>query len=155
MTTLQQQHCKLWERYIRMECRDLKRSGQALVRKNHEAPKIPGKAIPREPSKPDFSGIIQGGRHVCFEAKATLSETSISFHAIAEPQWDHLNRVHEAGGVAWVYVLDGNRNKWVLPWADILETRELRESFPFSVERFQKVEGETWLDTLRRLEVIQ
>lgn len=154
MSSLQQQHCKLWERYIRQECHALKRSGQALVRKNHEAPKVPGKAMPREPSKPDFSGCLASGRHVCFEAKATLSKTSLSFHAIAEHQWDHLNAVFQAGGVAFVYVLDGDRNKWLVPWAEVLETDKTRSSFPFSLERFQKVEGETWLDTLTRLEVI-
>lgn len=158
MSTKQQQHAKVWEGYIKKECRALKDAGLAFVEKNHEAPTIPGEDIPRAPSKPDFSGWLLGGRHVVFEAKATLSETSFSYHQIADHQWEHLDLADKAGAVAFVYVLDGRRRKWVLPWSHVLEWKDVRASFPFNENpesrECQKHDGETWLDTLDRLEVI-
>lgn len=151
MTTLQQQHASLWERYIRQECHALHKAERAMVDKNWEAPRIPGKKIPREKSKPDFSGCLPGGRHVVFEAKATLNKTSFAFSLISEHQAFHLGRAEVMGSVAFVYVLDGNRDKWVIPWVVIRSVWTERGSFPFSpLSPFKKQPGETWLDTLGR-----
>lgn len=151
MTTLQQQHSAIWESYIRKECQALHKAGRALVDKNWEAPRVPGKQIPREASKPDFSGVYPYGRHVVFEAKATLSKTRFDFNQISEGQWDHLSLAHRWGASAFVYVLDGRRRKWVLPWR-VIEATD-RRSFPFNedMKHFQKKRGETWLDTWGRL----
>ncbi|MFU8803192.1 MAG: Holliday junction resolvase RecU [Bradymonadaceae bacterium] len=151
MTTLQQQHASLWERYIRQECHALKKADRALVDKNWEAPRIPGKKIPREKSKPDFSGVIKGGRHIVFEAKATLNKTSFPFSQISKGQEEHLEAAKAMGAVAFIYVLDGNRDKWVIPWITIQAFRLDRESFPLNPQSPLKKEiGETWLDTLSR-----
>lgn len=151
MPSLQQQHAKVWERYIRKECRALRKARKANVDKNWEAPRVPGEPIPREASKPDFSGCMSDGRHVVFEAKATLSETSWSFHDIADHQAAAIEFAADAGAVSFVYILDGSRHKWVVPWDTIAAISD-RSSFPFDDPVFRKIEGETWLDTWRRLE---
>lgn len=152
MSTLQQQHGSLWETYVRKECKALEGAGQAFVDKNWEAPRVPGKKIPREASKPDFSGFLTGGRHVVFEAKATMSETSFPFAQITRGQAEYLHTAHENGALAFVYVLDKQRRKWVLPWSVFIELAEQRASYPFDPESpHLKIKGETWLDTLKRL----
>lgn len=152
MSTLQQQHSKIWESYIRKECRALQKGELAVVDKNWEAPRIPGEKRPRETSKPDFSGFRFDGRHVVFEAKATLSTTSFSFSLIVDHQAEHLATAKEYGAISFVYVLDGKRRKWVIPYQAILAT-EGRKSFPFDNDTYQKQRGETWLDTWARLEM--
>lgn len=154
MPSLQQEHSKIWERYIRQECRALRQADLAFVDKNWEAPRIPGKKRPRERSKPDFSGFLPGGRHVVFEAKATLLTTRLDFSAITDGQWDHLDKAFEHEACSFVYVLDGDRHKWVIPWLAILKAIPGRESFPFDNAYYQKQVGETWLDTLIRLEEV-
>lgn len=152
MSTLQQQHGTLWETYIRKECKDLTSIGQAFVDKNWEAPRVPGKKIPREASKPDFSGFLSGGQHVVFEAKATMSKTSFPFSQITRGQAAHFDIAEKSGAIAFVYVLDGMRRKWVLPWSVVSEISENRASYPFDPESPNlKIKGETWLDTLKRL----
>lgn len=149
MPTLQQQHAELWERYIREECKALERAGAAWVSKNWEAPRVPGKKMPRAKSKPDFSGFLADGRHVVFEAKATLSETSFGFDAISEHQREHLEAADNAGAMSFVYVLDGLRRKWVIPFATIRLCEATRGSFPFpQFPQMEKRAGETWLDCL-------
>jgi recombination protein U len=151
----QQQHGDIWERYIRIECGELKKQKRALVRKNWEAPRIPGKKIPREKSKPDFSGCLDtDGMHVAFEAKAVQSTTSFPLSQLEDHQREHLELVAELGGIAFVYVLDGNQQKWIIPIAS-LELLD-RASVPFknSVLAQCKLEGEIWLDTLERMGLV-
>lgn len=146
------QHGQRFETYIRKECRDLHRHDLALVQKNWEAPKVPGEEFRREKSKPDFSGFLPDSRHVIFEAKATESTTSFGFGQITDHQWQYLDRAHTAGSISFVYVLDGLRRKWVIPWARVLECDEYRSSFPFEFSDFIKKRGETWLACWQRLE---
>lgn len=144
-----------WEGYIRAENGELKHRQSALVRKNWEAPRVPGSHIRREESKPDFSGFISsGGRHVVFEAKATLSETSFDFGRIANHQLEHLSIAHHAGAIAFVYVLDGLERKWLLPMPVIWSWMQQRKSFPFDAGdgELQKQDGETWLEAWQRIE---
>ena len=154
MSDLSRQHGKRWEQYVRRECSGLREAGLALVRKNWRAPEVPesGTRARIEPSKPDFSGVLRGGRHVVFEAKATLSDTSFSFSNITDHQWDHLDQADAAGAMSFLYLLDGERRKWVVPWWVVLELDDERSSYPFdSYPRHRKRRGETWLDALQRL----
>jgi penicillin-binding protein-related factor A (putative recombinase) len=155
-----------WEReYVRPECRELKRRKEAWVSKNFEADRVPGMQARREPSKPDFSGFIPGGRHVVFEAKACLNETSFYFGQLTDGQREHLHMAHAWGAVAFIYVLethgevvDGElqvelERRWLVPWAQVLEIESGgRKSFPFEILDFAKEHGETWLDVWIRLE---
>lgn len=157
--SLEKKHGKRWEKYIRKECDELRRRGVADVDKNWEAPTIPGGNVPREPSKPDFSGVLAepAGRHVVFEAKSTLSETSFPFANIADHQAERLSTADAWGAVSFVYILDGQKRKWVVPWGEVERCRHVvdRKSFPFSGAdwRFRKQDGETWLERWRKLEM--
>lgn len=155
MSNLKQQHGKAFEKYIRKECKDLRQAGKALVRKNWRAPKHPDddKHFRIAKSKPDFSGVLEDGRAVVFEAKATMSTTSWPLDDLADHQADHLSEAAELGAAAFVYILDGERNKWVVPWQVLVNVD--RESYPFGgFESHRKQDGETWVDTLERLEVV-
>lgn len=155
MTNLEQQHGQVWERYVRQECHELREAGLALVRKNWRAPRVPREGVHAriDTSKPDFSGVVDGGRAVVFECKATMSTTSLDLDRLADHQADHLRDAHELGAGAFVYVLDGDRNKWVVPWPALSDLD--RGSYPIGeYPDHQKQEGETFLDTLERLEVL-
>lgn len=153
MSNLSQQNGARWEKYIRAECRHLSGAGRAYVSKNWEAPKVKGSHIKWEPSKPDFSGFLPDGRHVVFEAKACMSETSFPFSSIERHQAEHLDLAQKSGAIAFIYVLDGLDRKWVIPWRAVLVTLTTRKSFPLSEEEgaFRKRDPETWLDTWKYL----
>jgi len=154
MSSLERENGKRWENYIRKECAELKRLQRAWVDKNWEAPAVPGQHIKREASKPDFSGFLMvTGMHVVFEAKATLSKTSLPFSSIAKHQWEHLNKAYFSDAVSFVYVLDGADRKWVFPWGAILGAAKTRKSMPLvDGSPYQKQPGETWLGALARIE---
>lgn len=155
MGTLARKHGQNFETYARKECNDLRKAGLALVRKNWRAPEVPeeGNHARIAKSQPDFSGVIEGGRSVVFECKATMDTNSWEFSHLADHQAEHLSEAAELGAVAFVYILDGDRRKWVVPWRTLVNLD--RESYPFGVfESHRKREGETWLDTLERLEVV-
>lgn len=167
MTSKQQKHAERWERVIRQECKALREAGSAFVDKNWEAPRVPGSHVPREKSKPDFSGFLSDGRHVVFEAKVTQSKTSFPFSKIEEHQAEHLEAAYRADAVSFLYVLDGEQRRWVVPFEVVVVLE--RDSFPFNeppggglglFEQRGKWErrgrsfvwsGENWLQTLRRL----
>lgn len=155
MSDLSRQNGARWEAYIRAECRALANADLAFVSKNWEAPKVRGSEMKWEPSKPDFSGFLCDGRHVVFEAKAMLSpHKSFPFSRIAQHQWDHLTRAHEAGAVAFLYLLRGDE-KWVIPWDHVIQWVDERASFPLTdCTAYPKLLGETWLDTFERIERI-
>ena len=152
MSDLSRQNGARWEAYIRAECRSLAENELAYVSKNWEAPKLKNSHIKWEPSKPDFSGFLPDGRHVVFEAKATLSKTSFPLPQISGHQWGVLNSAHRAGALSFVYVLDGNGDKWVFPWALVVACKAERESIPFSLDTYKKLRGQTWLGAWHRLE---
>ena len=152
---LARQHGALWEKDIRKQNRELRRAEMAFVGKNWEAPNIPGSHRKREASKPDFSGHLPCGRHVTFEAKASLNTTSFGFGQITKGQRQYLNSAYECGCISFVFILDGLRRRWLIPWGEVLrvEAVEGRASFPYEEDSaFQKQRGETWLDCWQRLE---
>ena len=142
-------HGEIWERYIRVECAELARRGQAQVSKNWEAPKVSGTHVKRAESKPDFSGCITAGRYVVFEAKATLEKERFGLKNLATHQRDHLLTASFMGALAFVYVLSGERRKYMIPMY-VLEAAtgaSVRFDAPGVVE---KLDGETWLDAAGR-----
>ena len=144
-------HGEIWERYIRVECAELAKRGQAQVSKNWEAPRVSGTHVKRAESKPDFSGCITAGRHVVFEAKATLEKERFDLKNLATHQRDHLLSASYMGALAFVYVLSGERRKYLIPMRliELSEAKSVRFDVPGVVE---KLDGETWLDAAGRLE---
>jgi penicillin-binding protein-related factor A (putative recombinase) len=142
-------HGEIWERYIRVECAELEKRGQAQVSKNWEAPRVSGTHVKRAESKPDFSGCITAGRHVVFEAKATLNVDRFDLKNLATHQREHLLTASFMGALAFVYVLSGERRKYLIPMC-VLEAAtgaSVRFDVPGVVE---KLDGETWLDAAGR-----
>ena len=161
LATIRQRHARRWEALIRKECKRLKKVEVAFVDKNWEAPKVPGQKIRVETSKPDFSGHLADGRHVVFEAKTTLHPTRFDFSNISKGQRQHLDYADTCGAMAFVYLLDNMRRRWVLPWWFVLSMESVCEksSFPLpesphfntNDSSFQKKNKETWVDTYRRV----
>jgi len=143
------EHGAVWERYVVMECGELEKRGHAMVSKNWEAPPIPGTKKPRAKSKPDFSGCLRGGRHVVFEAKSTLEPARFDLANLAKHQRAHLVDAAFLGSVAFVYVVSGERRKYVIPLAVIesADAKSVRFDAPGVVE---KLELETWYDAIVR-----
>lgn len=61
------------------------------------------KAFYTTPSTTDYNGIYKG-LAIDFEAKQTSSKTAFAFNLIARHQIDHLKRVIDHGGIAFVIV---------------------------------------------------
>ena len=116
MSKLAKAHGDQWEAYVGKECKEIEARGWGLISKNWEAPKLKGKHVNREKSKPDFSGVLPGGRHIVFECKATLEKSRFDHKALlTDHQREHLLKAHEYGALAGVYVLDGQQRKFWIP----------------------------------------
>lgn len=61
------------------------------------------KAYFEMPSTTDYNGIYKG-RYIDFDAKETNSKTSLSLNNIHKHQLDHLFKVHEHGGIAFLII---------------------------------------------------
>lgn len=65
------------------------------------------------PSTTDYNGIYRG-RYIDFEAKETRSKTSFSLKNIHVHQIEHLKKVKEHGGIAFVIIRFSTMNKTYL-----------------------------------------
>lgn len=149
MSSLAKQHGDQWEAYVRQECREIARRGEGQIGKNWEAPKVRGSHASREQSKPDFSGCLPGGRHIVFECKATLNCSRFDCtpdRLITKGQLEHLRVAHELGAVSFVYVLDGENRKWVVPYEVLVPPSVALEEVGT-----QKDTDELFTDTLKRM----
>lgn len=145
MSKLAKQHGDQWEAYVREECREIERRGLGQIGKNWEAPKVKGSHASRAKSKPDFSGVLPGGRHIVFECKATMERNRFDCDRVTEHQMEHLLTAHTYGALAFVYVLDGSQRKWVVPVTGITG-----KSVTLEAVGTQKDDNELFLDTIRR-----
>lgn len=152
---------RLWESYIREECKHLAKRKFTDARKNWEAPKVPGSHVSVEPSAPDFGGcaVINGvPRSVLFEAKYTELENRLPIKNISEQQIHDLLWRVDLGGIAFVYVCNKNNDKFIVPVIDnancFFPTRReyisKRGGSILLKKELQKKEGETWLDFVER-----
>lgn len=162
LATLRDKHARRWESAIRKECFALQDAGTAFVDKNWEAPRLPGRHEKREASKPDFSGHLSCARHVVFEAKTSLHFTRFDFANISDGQRQYLDHAHACGAVAFIYLLDNYRRRWVLPWGEVLRRENVHGKSSFTLPEsphfiessdLKKKRGETWLDAYRRIEM--
>lgn len=155
---------KRWEAYIDTECQALRDHRQALVVKSPEPlrllrPMGDGKFLATFTRKSycDYQGTLAGGRAVTIEAKSTSSDR-FQFSQVAKHQRYILSTVARLGGLALVYVLGPDKGKYVLPVdpggviAEVEDAKgiALHEELPW-----RKQYGETWLDTCRRLQILE
>lgn len=153
-----------WEDYIDIENKALRDQRIALVVKSPEPVRIlrstaDGQFIATFTRKSycDYQGTLPRGRAVTIEAKSTSSER-FQFSQVAKHQRYILSSVARLGGLALVYVLGPDKGKYVLPvdaGGVIAEVEDekglaLHEDLPW-----RKQYGETWLDTCRRLQLLE
>lgn len=67
----------------------------------------------KTPSTTDFNGIYKG-KYIDFDAKETNSSTSMPLRNIHSHQIEHLSRVHEHGGIAFLIVHFKKQNQYFL-----------------------------------------
>lgn len=105
---------------------------------------------------PDFIGVINGGRFVVCEAKATADQRGFNRSALKSHQRGNLDKISSLGGAAVLLLLktpdsDSPRAEYVIPW-------ERRDELPVSstwmwgaLRKFKCLSQESWLDTWHRL----
>ncbi len=90
------------------------------------------KAFFQTPSTTDYNGIYKG-KYIDFEAKETSSTSSFALKNIHKHQIEHLIKVKEHGGIAFLIILFKNLNKtFLLPievYEDFIATTS-RKSIP-------------------------
>lgn len=152
---------RLWERYIIAECKQL--SGLCLsdVRKNWEAPKVPGSHVSVEPSAPDFGGcafVNCIGRSILFEAKYTEIDHRLPLANISDDQKDDLILRAYLGGISFIYVCNSKYDKFIIPINDLdnavfpVDEKYLspRKGSLLLLDECKKQPRESWLDFVVR-----
>ena len=71
------------------------------------------------PSTTDYNGIYKG-KYIDFEAKETQSSTSFPLNNIHKHQIEHLNKIHNHGGIGFIIVRFIKLNKTYLIFIDAL-----------------------------------
>ncbi len=92
------------------------------------------KAFFQTPSTTDYNGIYKG-KYIDFEAKETASNTSFNLNNVHTHQIEHLVRVNEHGGIAFLIVLFTNLNKaFLMPIENYIDftKNHTRKSIPIS-----------------------
>jgi hypothetical protein len=147
----------IWEQYIRAENATLATLGRAHVfkvpedlRPVHSLGDAFVKAVYGGESWVDFCGVLEGGRFVTFDAKATEDMKWLPSQ-LAKHQSETLRSVEALGGLAFVYVFGGDGSKHVIPIGRVKKGR----SFDLASDDYKKRPGETWLDTMGRIYVEQ
>ena len=85
-----------------------------------------------EPSTLDYNGIYQG-KYIEFDAKETTSKTSFPIQNIHSHQLEHIKRIIEFGGIAFLIIRFTNLNKtYILNGTDLLTfiNSNIRKSLP-------------------------
>ncbi len=96
------------------------------------------KAFFQTPSTTDYNGIYKG-KYIDFEAKETSSNTSFALRNVHQHQIDHLIKVKEHGGIAFLIILFVNIDKTFLLPIDVFTSfidNSNRKSIP--LEYFEK-----------------
>lgn len=93
-------------------------------------------------STTDYNGVYKG-RYLDFEAKSTVSKTSLSLANIQPQQIDHLERVLEMGGIAFFLInFSSHSETYFVPAKAIIDfyREKPRSSIPYS---WMKENGKT------------
>lgn len=134
------------------------------ITKRHKGGGVTGRL---EPSVwVDYSGVWKDGRAIAYECKKSEHATRFAFSNLEAQkpgqvtQWERLARVHEMGGIAFVFLwwyqpLGGNARRlrrFVLPFGYLEQIREKRQSLPLPDDRpFDIYQNERWFDVVEWL----
>jgi len=90
-------------------------------------------------STTDYNGIYKG-KHIDFEAKETISTTSFPLKNIKSYQLEHLKKIKNHGGIAFIIFLFIKLNKYYILFIDEIDKfmdENNRESIP--IDYFKKI----------------
>jgi len=103
---------KAWEAQLANANARYRKAGTAAVWKTEPARNAKGVYLSKAP--PDFMGILNDGRAVCFDAK-DIKGTRFPFAKLADHQARDLEAIWKHNGVAFVALRLGGV-RWFVPW---------------------------------------
>lgn len=122
---------KFFEEYIEKACQNYSDKGIALIEKTPEPFHITkskgnGKFEGHfeKPAQPDFKGTLQGGKSICFDAKATDTDR-ILLSALSDEQADALAEHALLGAIAGVLVTFSFKTFAFIPFGTFIRARAL------------------------------
>lgn len=72
-------------------------------------------AVYEKRAQPDYKGVLDGGRCICFDAKYTDADR-IQQNAVSDAQRERLDRMVKMGGLAYVLVSFAFASFYFIPW---------------------------------------
>jgi len=116
-------------------------------------------------SLPDFAGLLRGsGRAVAFDAKSKVAGGSYTHPKDRKHQLQHLWRVHQAGGVAFILLVVGNAAGWmILPrpeweWGEGRSVKLAPSPLVVSVPAYRRAAGAyfpDWVSVCQRVQELR
>lgn len=112
------------EEHVKMACEVYKKENIAWIDKNSEPMQIV-KALEQQggfylarfaqKAKPDFEGVLRGGRAILFDVKST-EEDQIKASVLSKGQAQYLEQYHKMGAVSAVLVCLQPADFFMVPW---------------------------------------
>ena len=104
-----------------------------IVDVNYKNGAIIKKAYFKEPSTLDYNGLYKG-KYIEFDAKECKSKTSFPIHNIHIHQIEHIKRIINHGGIAFL-IINMNSSYFLFKGEDLLEflSLETRKSIPYNI----------------------
>lgn len=90
-------------------------------------------AFPEEKSTVDYGGTVKG-RSIWYDAKSTQNKTSFPLANLKRHQVEYLNKVEQAGGIAfWLIYSEQQEKAWILYQKQLrlFQQQHQRKSIPF------------------------
>ena len=120
--------------------------------------KIITKAYFKEPSTLDYSGVYKG-KYIEFDAKETKSKTSFPLANIKEKQLQHIKKVNNHEGIAFI-IISINKNYYIITAKTLIKflDEKKRKSIPFEFIKKNGYEinsnGIIKMDYIKNLDII-
>lgn len=116
-----------------VSCKKYMELGMAVIEKNHEPVQVLGPANCQggiylmrfsQKAKPDFEGVLRGGRAILFDAKFTAQDR-VKSSVVTTGQADYLDAYADMGAVTAVLVCMRFTDYYMVPWCDWKHMKEL------------------------------
>lgn len=152
-----------FERYLDAQHALFERQGRACIAKVPTPTQITGSRGRRVTARKepkvwvDYTGLLDGGQAVAFDAKSTKAKTSFPFSMVSDFQRDKLATVAKLGGLAFLLVrrreVDGTMRQqdYLYPVDSdgvIAETTDRKSIRWDTSERYRIAANVSWLDHL-------
>lgn len=120
-----------FEHIIDIVCKMYKKNGVAYIQKTPEPMRViknkgEGRftCVFEKKAQPDYTGVMQGGQSIMFEAKHS-DGTHFRFDRINDEQWDALQTHHALGGLTYVLLRFNRTDYYSVPfdeWIKLTKT---------------------------------